>query len=101
MAIKYYTKINQKVNDKYNNPIKYINDEKSKFQLTTTKIEKYQIDLEKIENCKTQGTIITSKEKIILNEEKPTKYFFIQEKKINKKHITCLQNEQGKLLTAN
>ena len=100
MAIKYYTKINQKINDKYNNPIKYINDEKSKFQLTTTKIEKYQIDLEKIENYKTQGTII-SKEKIILNEEKPTKYFFIQEKKINKKHITCLQNEQGKLLTAN
>lgn len=37
-------------------------------------------------------------EKIILNEEKPTKDFFIQEKK---KHITCMQNGQGKLLTTN
>ena len=36
--------------------------------------------------------------KVILNEEKPTKYFFIQEKK---KHITCMQNGQGKLLTTN
>ena len=49
-----------------------------------------------------QGTMIRCKEKIILNEEKPTKYFFIQEKtKPNKKHITCIQNEQGKLLATN
>ena len=44
------------------------------------KIKKYEIELEEIENYKKQGTIIRSKEKIILNEKKPTKYFFLQEK---------------------
>ena len=49
---------------------------------------------------KTHGTIIRRKEKLILNEEKPTKYFFLQEKqKQNKKHIKLLKNKQGKILT--
>ena len=42
---------NEKINDKYNNLIKNINDEKSKFQPDTTKIEQRQMDLE--ENYKT------------------------------------------------
>ena len=87
---------------KYQNLIKNINNEKSKPQPDTIKIEQYQINLEEIENYKKQGTTIRSKENIILNEEKPTKYFFIQEKtKAYKKHITCIQNEQGELLTTN
>ena len=54
------------------------------------------------DNYKIHGTIIRSKEKIILNEEKPTKYFFIQEKqKKIKKHIKSLQNQHGKILTTN
>lgn len=32
------------------------------------------------------GTIIRSKEKIILNEEKPTRYFFIHEKQKKQKN---------------
>ena len=64
------------------------------------KIKKYEIELEEIENYKKQGTIIRSKEKIILNEKKPTKYFFLQEKqKQKKKQITILENEQGKSIT--
>lgn len=67
-----------------------------------TKNEQYQINLEEIENYKTQGTTITCKEKNILNEKKRTKCFFIQEKqKQIKKHIACLQNDMGKLLTLN
>ena len=58
------------------------------------KIKKYEIELEDIENYKKQGTVIISKENIILNKEKPTKYFFLQEKQ-----ITILGNEQGKFLT--
>ena len=56
---------NEKINDKYNNLIKNINDEKSKFQPDTTKIEQRQMDLEenyktiKLLNYKTQGTIIS------------------------------------------
>ena len=67
-----------------------------------TKNEQYQINLEEIENYKTQGTTITCKEKNILNEKKQTKCFVIQEKqKQIKKHIACLQNDTGKLLTLN
>ena len=58
--------------------------------------------MQDIDNYKIHGTIIRSKEKIILNEEKPTKYFFIQEKqKKIKKHIKSLQNQHGKILTTN
>lgn len=48
---------------KYQNLIKNINNEKSKPQPDTIKIEQYQINLEEIENYNTQGTIIKSKEK--------------------------------------
>ena len=59
-----------------------------------------EIELEETENYKKQGTVIRSKEKIILNEEKSTKYFFLQEKqKQKKKQITLLENEQGKSIT--
>ena len=59
--------------------------------------------MQDIDNYKIHGTIIRRKEKIILNEEKQTKYFFIQEKQKNKnkKHIKSLQNQQGKILTTN
>ena len=57
--------------------------------------------MQDIHNYKIHGTIIRGKEKI-LNEEKQTKYFFIQEKqKKIKKHIKSLQNQQGKILTTN
>lgn len=56
--------------------------------------------MKRIENNKAQSIIIRSKEKFILNEEKPTKYFFLLEKQ-NKKHIKYLQNERGKLLQKN
>ena len=47
---------------------------------------------------KTIGTIIRSKEKVILNEEKPTKYFYTQEKqKQTKKNITTLIDEKGSI----
>ena len=55
------------------------------------------MELDDIENYKIDSTIIRSK--IILNdEEKPNKYFFIQEKK---RHIKSSQNQQGKILTTN
>ena len=58
--------------------------------------------MQDIDNYKIHGTIIRRKEKIILNEEKQTKYFFIQEKqKKIKKHIKSLQNQHGKILTTN
>ena len=70
-------------------------------------MEQYQINLEEIENYKTQGTIIKSKEKNYLKWRKTNKVFFHtgktkkNSKKTKKKHITCMQNGQGKLLTTN
>lgn len=57
----------------------------------------------KNDNYKTQGTIIRIKEKLILIEEKPTKYFSQQQQqqqktkqkqKLNKKYIKYLQNKR-------
>lgn len=67
IAIEYCTKINKEINEKYNNLIKNINEEKLKFQQDSRKIKQYQTELEEIENYKSHGTIIRSKEKIILN----------------------------------
>ena len=41
--------------------------------------------LENIRNYKKQGTIIRSKEKLILEQEQPNKFFFEQEKSKQKK----------------
>ena len=72
-------------------------------QPNTNQIEKYQQMVQDIETYKTQDTIIRSKEQIILDEEKRTKYFFLQEnQKQNKKHIKIIINdEQGKTLQEN
>ena len=42
------------------------------------KVTKYEIELEEIENYKKRGTIcFLSKEKMLLNKEKPTKCFLL------------------------
>ena len=71
--------------------------EKTKLKPNIEKIEKYQQILDEINNYKIQGTIIKSKEKLILDEEKPTEFFFQQEnknktKKKTKKHLARTGN---------
>ena len=100
IIIEYCKQKNKEINNRYNKLIENINEEKLKPQPDYKKIGENQTELEDIDNYKIHGTIIRSKEKIILNEEKPTKYFFLQEKqKQNKKHIKLLKNKQGKTLT--
>ena len=99
ITIEYCTKKNKEINNRYNQLIKNINDEKLKPYPDYKKIEENQTELEDIDNYKTHGTIIRSKEKLILNEEKPTKYFYLQKKqKQNKKQIKYLKNKEGKIL---
>ena len=78
IIIEYCTKTNKEINQKQQTLIQNIK-EKSKINPNTDIINKHQQDLQDIENYKITGTII-SKEKIILNEEKPTKFFYAQEK---------------------
>ena len=50
-----------------------------------------KLDIQELHIQKQLGTLIRSREKTILNEEKPTKYFYLQEKqRQSKQHITEL-----------
>ena len=102
ITIDYCTRRNKKINQKQQQLINDISHEKSKLNANIEKIKKYQQDLNDIENYKTEGTIIRSKEKTILNEDKPTRYFYLQEKqKQTKKNITSLLDEKGEEIQKN
>ena len=102
LAVDHCKKLNHSINKKHQKLVKHIIEEKSKLQPNTRQIEKYQQTVQDIETYKTQGTTIRSKEQIILNEEKPTKYFFLQEnQKQNKKHTKIIINEQGETFQEN
>ena len=50
--------------------------EKIKISPNQKQINIWQQELEDIENYKTQGTVIRNKEKIVINQEKPNKFFY-------------------------
>ena len=86
IIIDFCTRKNKQINKKQQNLILHITQEKSRLTPNIEKINKYQQELNEIENYKTEGIIIRSKEKLILNEEKPTKYFYLKEKQKQKKN---------------
>ena len=95
MAIKFSTEENQKINNKLQKLTNSILQKKNKVQPNKINIENWQNQINDIENYKTQGTIIRSKEMTIINEETPNKYFYLQEQqKQAKKHIKQLQNQK-------
>lgn len=66
------------MNKKLQKLIQIISQEKSKINPNIEKINKHQQKPDEIENYKHKGTVIRSKEKVILNEKKPTKLFYSQ-----------------------
>ena len=102
IIIEYCTKRNKEINQKQQTLIENITKEKSKINSNIEIINKYQQELNEIENYTLTGTIIRSKEKIILNEEKPTKFFYSQEKqKQIKKSIQIIIDEEENILQNN
>ena len=102
IIIEYCTKRNKEINQKQQTLIENITKEKSKINSNIEIINKYQQELNEIENYRLTGTIIRSKEKIILNEEKPTKFFYSQEKqKQIKKSIQIIIDEEENILQNN
>ena len=102
LAIRFSIEKNQNINKKLTHLTNEILQEKNKINPEPNKIEQLQRSIDNIEHYKAQGTIIRSKERLIINEEKPTKYFYQQEKqKQAKKHIKELQNEKNKTLKTN
>ena len=99
VPIDYFTRRNKPTNKKQQELIDHLSQEKLKLHPNIEQINKYQQELNDIEHYKNEGTIIRSKEKTILNEEKPTKYFYSPEKqKQIKKNITRLITDKGKVL---
>ena len=83
--------------------IQLIKTETIKTNPNQNKINKTQQYLQDIENYKITGSIIRSKEKIILEQEKPNKFFFDQEKQKQKqkaiKQLQHTQNNQTTIIT--
>ena len=75
-----------KTTQKQKNLTNQIFTQKKTNQTILKQIQIWQQQPEDIENYKIQSTIIRSKEKFIINQEKPNKYFYQQEKQNNSKN---------------
>ena len=102
LAIQFSTFQNQKRKKDLQNLTQKILKEKIKTTQDQNKIQNWQNQIDDIENYQKMGSVIRSKEKLIVNEEIPNKFFY-QTEKINqtKKQIITLQNEQNKTLGNN
>ena len=85
ISINYSSTLNQKIKIAQQKATNEILLEKQKETPNLNKIIELLNQLEDIQNCNKQGTIIRSKEKFILDQEQPNKYFFEQEKIEQKK----------------
>ena len=85
ILIRYSTLLNQNIKKAQEEATNKILLEKQKEIPNLNKIKELYNQLEDIQNYKKQGTIIRSKEKLILEQEQPNKYFFEQEKSKQKK----------------
>ena len=88
ILIRYSTLLNQNIKKAQEEATNKILLEKQKEIPNLNKIKELYNQLEDIQNYKKQGTIIRSKEKLILEQEQPNKYFFEQEKSKQKKKTT-------------
>ena len=92
LSIKYSTILNQNIKIGQEETTNEIIKEKQKETPDLNKISKLHNQLKDIENYKKQGTVIRSKEKIIMEQEQANKYFFDEEKtKLKKKTVTELE----------
>ena len=80
LTIEYCKEQNYKTTQKQKNLTNQILTEKTKTVPTLKQIEIWQQKLDDIENHRIQGTIIRTKIKLIINQEKSSKYFYQQEK---------------------
>ena len=76
--------------------IQNISDEKSEKSPNQTKIQNYNQQLQTIYSSQNEGVIIRSKQNLVERGEKPTKFFFQQEKiNQNKKHFSKLKTGEN------
>ena len=102
---KYCQQINQKRQKDIAHIKRNIEHESNQIRINMTNIELLHNQLQNLQNEKQKGVQIRSREKLILNEERPTKFFYIKEqqqqqrKTIQKLHKT--ENNQTIEITEN
>ena len=76
---KYCQQVNQKRQKEIAEIKRNIEHESTRIRINMTNIELLHNQLQNLQNEKQKGVHIRSREKMILNEEKPTKYFYLKE----------------------
>ena len=71
LAIKYSKQQNSNLKKQQEKLTKQIMQEKAKYSPNQNNIDIWQEQLPELENYRAQGAVIRSKEKMIINEEKP------------------------------
>ena len=91
----------KKTRNKQDELTQFITIEKTKANPNQDKIQEAHQHLQDIDNYKISGSIIRSKEKMILEQEKPNKFFFDQEKQKQKtiKQLQTIENDKIITLT--
>ena len=84
LATQYCVQMQKNIRNKQDELTQFITIEKTKANPNQDKIQEAHQHLQDIDNYKISGSIIRSKEKMILEQEKPNKFFFHQEKQKQK-----------------
>ena len=104
LATQYCVQMQKNIRNKQEELTQFITIEKTKPNPNQDKIQKAHQHLQDVDNYKISGSIIRSKEKIILEQEKPNKFFFDQEKQNQKqktKQLEKIKNDKIITLTNN
>ena len=84
LATQYSVQMQTNIRNNQDELTQFITIEKTKANPYQDKIQEAHQYLQDIDNYKISGSIIRSKEKMILQQEKPNKFFFDQEKQKQK-----------------
>ena len=103
LATQYCVQMQKNIRNKQDELTQFITIEKTKANPNQDKIQEAHQHLQDIDNYKISGSIIRSKEKMILEQEKPNKFFFEQEKQKQKqktiKQLQTIENDKITTLT--
>ena len=104
LSIHYCVESKKNIRNKQEQLTLFLNTEKMKQDPDLNKTNKAQNQLEDIQNFKDTGSIIRSREKLIIKQEKPNKYFFDHEKQKQKnktiKQLQDTKNNETEIITS-
>ena len=99
LATQYCVQMQKNIRNKQDELTQFITIEKTKANTNQDKIQEAHQHLQDIDHYKISGSIIHSKEKMILEQEKPNTFFFDQEKQKTIKQLQRIENDKIITLT--